>query len=333
MGGLAPVNMMLANQTHIHGANIQEAILEASIQDTGTQEAGQNFDEFLAQALRLSSVQGKSISINISRNTLIAIALSLLIHAIFFFFLPSIQFDEPPASPATTIEVSLAPPKATSVLEAIPEVIPEPVKPQPVVKPVKQPKVIAKAPKPLSKPEFTVPEPTPEPKPPTKEPVLDPAKFPDMASYMKAVQASRKGAAYDAARQNAEAIASQRGPSEEQLRDERIKNNFKSGTNGIFEITSKSSRHATFVFKGWTNDYSNARLQYFEVEASTGQDIRLSIIKRMIALIREHYQGDFTWESHRLGRSVTQSARIEDNAGLEDFLMMEFFGSNYRNNS
>jgi hypothetical protein len=51
----------------------------------------------------------------------------------------------------------------------------------------------------------------------------------------------------------------------------------------------------------------------------------------MIALIREHYQGDFTWESHRLGRSVTQSARLEDNAGLEDFLMMEFFGSNYRN--
>lgn len=110
------------------------------------------------------------------------------------------------------------------------------------------------------------------------------------------------------------------------------KNNLKSGTNGIFEITSKSARRATFAFKGWTNDYSNAKLQYFEVEASTGQDIRLLIIRRMIALIREHYQGDFTWESHRLGRSVTQSARLEDNAGLEDFLMMEFFGTNYRNN-
>jgi hypothetical protein len=291
----------------------------------------QNFDEFLAQAYRLRSVNDKSISVNISRNTIIAIVLSLLIHAIFFFFAPNVKFDEPPASPPTTIEVSLAQPKAKPMVEPLPQPMPELEKEKPIVKPIKQPKVIAKVAKPLSKPEFMVPEPTPVPKPLTQEPVLDPAKFPDMASYMKAVQASRKGAEYDAARQNAEAIASQRGPSEEQLRDERIKNNFKSGTNGIFEITSKSSRHATFVFKGWTNDYSNARLQYFEVEASTGQDIRLSIIKRMIALIREHYQGDFAWESHRLGRSVTQSARLEDNAGLEDFLMMEFFGSNYRN--
>jgi hypothetical protein len=291
----------------------------------------QNFDEFLAQAYRLRSVNDKSISVNISRNTIIAIVLSLLIHAIFFFFAPNVKFDEPPASPPTTIEVSLAQPKAKPMVEPLPQPMPELEKEKPIVKPIKQPKVIAKVAKPLSKPEFMVPEPTPVPKPLTQEPVLDPAKFPDMASYMKAVQASRKGAEYDAARQNAEAIASQRGPSEEQLRDERIKNNFKSGTNGIFEITSKSSRHATFVFKGWTNDYSNARLQYFEVEASTGQDIRLSIIKRMITLIREHYQGDFTWESHRLGRSVTQSARLEDNAGLEDFLMMEFFGSNYRN--
>jgi outer membrane biosynthesis protein TonB len=317
MGRPSPVKVMQSNQTNINQSNEQ------------------NFDEFLAQAYRLRSVNDKSISVNISRNTMIAILLSLLIHAFFFFFTPNIKFDEPPASPPTTIEVSLAQPKAKPLPEPMPELVPEsvpePEKAQPVVKPVKQPKVIAKAAKPLSKPEFAVPEPTPEPKPPTKEPVLDPAKFPDMASYMKAVQASRKGAEYDAARQNAEAIASQRGPSEEQLRDERIKNNFKSGTNGIFEITSKSSRHATFVFKGWTNDYSNARLQYFEVEASTGQDIRLSIIKRMIALIREHYQGDFTWESHRLGRSVTQSARLEDNAGLEDFLMMEFFGGNYRN--
>ncbi|WP_036304235.1 hypothetical protein [Methylotenera sp. L2L1] len=293
----------------------------------------QNFDEFLAQALRLRSVNDKSISVNISRNTIIAIVLSLLIHACIFFFAPNVKFDEPPASPATTIEVSFAQPKAKPVAAPLPEPIPEPVKEQPVVKPVKQPKVIAKAPKPLSKPEFTVPDPTPVPKPQAQEPVLDPAKFPDMASYMKAVQASRRGAEYDAARQNAEAIASERGPSEEQKRDERIKNNFKSGTNGIFEITSLNSRHATFAFRGWTNDFSASKRQFFEIEANGSQDVRLMMIKRMITLIREHYQGDFTWESHRLGRSVTQSARLEDNAGLEDFLMMEFFGSNYRNNS
>ena len=110
-----------------------------------------------------------------------------------------------------------------------------------------------------------------------------------------------------------------------------IKNNFKNGTNGIFEITSLSSRHAAFAFRGWTNDYSNSRRESFEVEASTGQDVRLLMIKKMIALIRQHYQGDFNWESHRLDRVVIQSARLEDNAGLEDFMMMEFFGPNYKN--
>ena len=36
--------------------------------------------------------------------------------------------------------------------------------------------------------------------------------------------------------------------------------------------------------------------------------------------------GNFNWDSHRLGRVVILSARIDDNAGLETFLMREFFG-------
>ncbi len=298
----------------------------------------ENFDEFLARALKFKSVNEQLIRVNISRNTLLAIVISILVHLAIFFLAPKVEFDQPPSSPASTIEVSLAlptraptastPPQPKAEPPAKVERKVEPVKSKPVVKP--KHKVIANVPTTTADSILKVPD-TPKP-PPVQESKLDPTKFPDMASYMKAVQASRQGTEYDAARQNAEAIAKERGPSAEQMRDERIKNNFKSGTNGIFEITSRSSRHATFAFKGWTNDYSNAKLQYFEVEAGSGQDIRLMIVKRMIALIREHYQGDFTWESHRLARSVTQSARLEDNAGLEDFLMMEFFGSNYRNN-
>jgi hypothetical protein len=71
-------------------------------------------------------------------------------------------------------------------------------------------------------------------------------------------------------------------------------------------------------------------MQYFDIPAKAGQDTRLLMVKRMISLIREHYQGDFTWESRRLARSVTLSAKLEDNAGLEDFLMTEFFGPNYK---
>lgn len=152
----------------------------------------------------------------------------------------------------------------------------------------------------------------------------------DMASYVKAQQAKRNAGESDAARQNAEALAREQGPTEDEKRDARIKNNLKVGTNGIFEITSLSGRHASFSFKGWTSDYSNARRQYFEVEASTGEDVRLLMVKKMINLIRQHYQADFNWESQRLGRTVVKSAKPEDNAELEDFLMMEFFGTRYK---
>jgi hypothetical protein len=151
-----------------------------------------------------------------------------------------------------------------------------------------------------------------------------------MASYVKARQAQRQATEADAAKQNAEAVAREVGPSESKIRDERIKNNFKNGTNGIFEITSLNSRRAAFAFRGWTNDYSNARRESFEVEASTGQDVRLLMIRKMITLIRQHYQGDFNWDSHRLGRVEVKSARPEDSANLEDFMMMEFFGPNYK---
>lgn len=311
------------------------------LDQSNNNQTEENFDEFLARALKFKPVNGQPIRVNISRNTLFAIVISILVHLAIFFLAPKIEFDQPPASPASTIEVSLAPPqKQASVAAVAPQPKTEPPKTEPISKPVKKtPLVKAEKHKSIPKVATTkaesslkVPDTPAPPPPPVQENKLDPSKFPDMASYMKAVQASRQGAEYDAARQNAAAIAKERGPSAEQIRDERIKNNFKSGTNGIFEITSQSSRHATFAFKGWTNDYSNARMQYFEVEAGSGQDIRLMIIKRMIALIREHYQGDFTWESRRLARSVTQSARLEDNAGLEDFMMMEFFGANYRNN-
>jgi hypothetical protein len=45
----------------------------------------------------------------------------------------------------------------------------------------------------------------------------------------------------------------------------------------------------------------------------------------MIAIIRDHESEDFIWESQRLGRDVRLSARLSDNAGLEDFMMREFF--------
>ena len=42
-------------------------------------------------------------------------------------------------------------------------------------------------------------------------------------------------------------------------------------------------------------------------------------------VIREHEKEEFVWESRRLGRNVTLSARLSDNSGLEEFMMHEFF--------
>ena len=293
-------------------------------QDTSADQ----FEQFL-----LKPRGDKLIRINISRNTLIAIIFSLLVHTlVLLVVLPHIDFDNAAAPQPTALEVSLAPPVKPKV--EIP-VLQEPAKPEPKV--IKSPpKVMTQKLSKNTKPaDFSVPEiiaskqPTLEP-PPPKETKPNDAPT-DMASYVKAQQAKRNALEADAAKQNAEAIAREVGPSQEKIREERIKSNLKVGTNGIFEITSLSGRHAAFAFKGWTNDYSSAKRESFEVEAASGQDVRLIMIRKMISLIRRHYDGDFNWESERLHREIVKSARPEDSAELEEFMMMEFFGSNYKN--
>lgn len=264
------------------------------------------------------------LRVQVERNTLLAIVFSLLVHGLILFLaLPQLNLDSA-AMPPTTIQVSLAPPPA----EAPPPPVELP-KPPKKPKPISRPKVMTQ--KPSSKPsDFNLPEAAPSPAP--SAPVAPAKDQPvDMMAYVNAKRQQRLAMENDAAKQNAEAVAKEQGPSAEQVREQRIKDNLKVGTNGIFEITSLSARHAGFSFRGWTNDYSNARREAFEVEAGVGQDIRLLVVRKMIVLIRQHYQGDFNWESQRLGRVVIQSARPEDNAGLEDFMMMEFFGTYYKN--
>jgi len=288
-------------------------------------------DLFLAKPRRERAIQ-----ITVNRNTLLAILASLLLHAILIFWIiPKPEMSPIPQS--TTIEVNLAPLPQTAPVIAEPTPLPEQ---QPELQPP-TPKVIAK--KPVAKPikpkpqDFSVPEviarqapsPTPLPLPTPKSPAPNEAPV-DMMAMVNQRRAQRQAVESYAAQQNAEAAARERGPSEDEKRDRRIMENLKVGTNGIFEVKRIDSNSASFSFKGWTDNYNNAKMQFFQVEARSGQDIRLVMIRRMIDLIREHYQGDFEWESHRLGRSVMKSARVEDSAELEDFLMQEFFGPHYK---
>ena len=293
----------------------------------------------------LQSPRGdKLIRLHVSRNTLIAFVVSIVLHLLALLFLvPKIDLN--PSPQATTMEVSLAP-KPTA-----PEVTPEPetvLEPIPSPAPKVKKKIIAK--KPTSKPtsksstpkasDFSVPKVLTSPQPSSQTvPITSPIKPQpqtatdapaDMMAMVNQKRAQREEQESDAARQNAVAAAAERGPSAEEKRDANIKRNFQSGTNGVFEITRLESRSASFTFLGWTSSLSNARREFFEVEASAGQDVRLLMIRRMISLIRTHYQGDFDWESHRLGKTIVLSARTEDSAGLEDFLMVEFFGQNYK---
>ena len=290
-----------------------------------------SLDDFLAKPRG-----DKSIRLNISRNTLIAFVVSVVLHVLVLWLVfPKTNLNSAPKS--TTIEVSLAPKTTAPVVE------PVPTSAQPDVIPEPKPKIIAQ--KPISKPnkpkasDFSVPKtmitsqasPQQVPVRPVKPQPQSPTDAPtDMATYVAQHRAQREASEADAARQNAAAATVEQGPSEEAKRDARIKNNFNNGTNGIFEITNLTSNSASFSFLGWTSSVSNARREFFDIEAKNGQDVRLLMIRRMIALIRLHYQGDFDWESQRLGRTINKSARLEDSAELEDFLMQEFFGQNYK---
>ncbi|HQR59999.1 MAG TPA: hypothetical protein PLH03_01385 [Methylophilaceae bacterium] len=220
-----------------------------------------------------------------------------------------------------------------------------PDKPRPLPPPLPQPEPPAEA-KPLPKPQpkavrkpptvITTNKPTPDrvelpPAKPVEPPPLPPTPSPrpdaptDMMSYVNAARERRRQSEDYAARINAEAVARERKPSEDEVRNEIIKSNLKAGTNGIFRIISVGPYNAQFSFMGWTTDYSNARRELVLVEAGPGEDIRRNIARKMIELIRRHYSGDFNWESLRLGRVVVLSARQEDGPGLEDFLILEFF--------
>ncbi|MBA3695953.1 MAG: hypothetical protein H0W85_04135 [Methylotenera sp.] len=289
------------------------------------------FPDQIPEDILLTPRRDRVIRISISRNTLIALLCSLIIHGLILLtVVPKIEFS-PPQSAPTTIEVSLAPPKQPEpIVEPTPEPPLEPVK-EPVQKP-KVPKVMTQKPKPNAPPPaFKVPDVMDTPKPAPQQLPQPETTYPDMQSYMKAQQAKRQGADWDAARQNAEAVAKENGPSEDEKRNQRISKNLKGGAGGTFTLTSMSGRRATISFNGWVDNLSNQKKQFFEVEAKQGQNLKLLIVKRVISFIRESYQGDFPWESQRLGKEITLSARLDDNSGLEDFLMNEFFGSN--NNS
>ena len=78
-------------------------------------------------------------------------------------------------------------------------------------------------------------------------------------------------------------------------------------------------------FRGWNPNFKRRWLQQVTVEQGTEPDIETAIVNKMIELIRKEKTGDFEWDSHRLQRVVTMSARPKDTAELQAFLFKEMF--------
>ena len=169
--------------------------------------------------------------------------------------------------------------------------------------------------------------PPPAPDIPKTSPALDPGQFPDMISYLDAVRQRRREAGEIPQESVEPPSARSRQQAEDAARMARIQRNLQQpGTNGIFQITSIDARTATFSFRGWRGEFSYARREEYQVEAGFNQDIRRVVVRKMIEIIRRYHTEDFNWESTRLERVVSLSARLQDNDGLEDFLIQEFFG-------
>jgi hypothetical protein len=63
----------------------------------------------------------------------------------------------------------------------------------------------------------------------------------------------------------------------------------------------------------------------FEVPRGSHPSTQIAVVRKIIEIIREQESGSFLWDSLRLRRELTLSARPADTAALEAFLMEEFF--------
>jgi hypothetical protein len=94
---------------------------------------------------------------------------------------------------------------------------------------------------------------------------------------------------------------------------------------GLFQIREMHSDDAEFYFLGMDRDINRRARQIVEVRRGDAPDIRIAVVRRMVAIIRDNVSGDFWWASQRLGREVRLSARPEDDAGLEAFILHDVF--------
>jgi len=180
---------------------------------------------------------------------------------------------------------------------------------------------------------ITLPEEKPEivdkvePPKPQAKPDAKPEESPpmDMAEYIARKRAQRGATEPSPSEEESEAA---RGTRNALANIAKINNrgrddNDESG--GIFSISNKTFHSMDLKFRGWNQNFKRRWLTSVTVEQGSEPDVETAVVKKMIELIRREKTGDFEWESHRLGKVVTMSARPKDTAELQAFLMKEMF--------
>jgi hypothetical protein len=219
-------------------------------------------------------------------------------------WLPAVKENKPVAKPAEQAPkktAKTAPPKFT------PRQIPMP-----------------RLPNTITVPEIKTVEEKPKPQPPKEEAKAPPQEV-DMQAYIEA-QRKRRGA--PAQTDQAEESEAARGTRNALANIAAI--NGRGGqdpneTGGVFSVTNKTFNSADLKFRGWNPNFKRRWLTAVSVERGSEPDIETAIVKKMIELIRKEKTGDFEWDSHRLNRVVTLSARPQDTQELMNFLYKEMF--------
>jgi hypothetical protein len=173
---------------------------------------------------------------------------------------------------------------------------------------------------------ITLPEDKPvkvEPEPP--KPKAAPPEM-DMAA---AIEARRRARGQDTSDQPAEESEADRGmriaKANIAAANGRSQGQDPNDTGGVFSVTDQTFATAQLKFRGWNQNFKRRWLTQVTVERGGEPDIETAIVKKMIELIRKEKTGDFEWDSHRLQKVVTMSARPADQAELEAFLFKEMF--------
>jgi len=263
------------------------------------------------------------------RTLWLTIALSLLVHLAAFLWVPQFRI-----LPLEGDEPGLANDRLQVRLAAIPQPVPPPpperpreIIAMPAPKPPAQPRAAARAPAPVltaplaAAPSVAPPPPTPPvPAPRQANPVEG-----DLWSYIQARRRERgeqpttTPVDREAAERNANLAANLPAPATG------IATRDAERGGGIFALKRMDYDDAAFEFFGWNNEMGRKTPQLIEVRRGNNSDMRIAVVRRMIAIIREHSQGDFTWRSQHYENGITLSARVSDNAELEKFLMHDFF--------